>query len=64
MSNYRVTGYIEIGSTGETASYEVFIDDFTEVPNEMEVLHVLLETGDLQIINQTWEEVDEFGVGV
>ena len=62
--NYRVTGYIEIGSTGETASYEVFIDDFTEVPNEMEVLHVLLETGDLQIINQTWEEVDEFGVGI
>lgn len=62
--NYRVTGYIEIGSSGETASYEVFVEDFSEVPNEAEVLQVLLETGDLQIINQTWEAVDEFGVGI
>jgi hypothetical protein len=64
MSDYRVTGYIHMESTGEEADYDVIMEGFDELPDPNTILKYLIETGDIQIIPNTWEEVDEDGVGV
>ena len=64
MANYRVTGYIEMESTGEAANYDVIMENCDYPPSPMEIFDYLVSSGDIQIIEQTWEEVDEDGVGV
>jgi hypothetical protein len=64
MSNYRVTGYIHMESTGNESDYDVIMEGFDGIPDPITILTYLIETGDIQIIPLTWEEVDEDGVGV
>lgn len=58
MPMYRLNGDIFIQSTGESASYEVEIEA-DNLPSELDVLDFLMTTGDIQIIPQFWEEVNE-----
>ena len=64
MANYRVTGYINMESTMEAADYDVVMEDLDYPPSPMEIFDYLVSSGEIQIIEQTWEEVDEEGVGV
>ena len=59
MPNYLVTGTIHMESTGEEAMYEVEMEDWDHVPDDMSILEYLMETGDIQIIPSHWEEVEE-----
>jgi hypothetical protein len=42
-------------STREEASYD-FEDEFDYPPNEMDVLHRMMSTGEIQIIHEVTEE--------
>ena len=64
MSNYLVMGDIELESTGASATYEFIMEGGDFPPTAMEILDYMMQTGELQIIPQTWEEVDEDGVGI
>ena len=59
MSNYLVTGTIYIESTGESAMYEVEMEDWDDVPDPMSILEYLIEIGDIQIIPSHWEVVED-----
>ena len=64
MPNYLVSGTIHMESTGEEADYEVIMEDWDDVPSDLDILKHLIQVGDIQIIPSHWEEVDEDGVGV
>ena len=59
MPNYLVTGTIHMESTGEEAMYEVEMEDWDHVPDDMSILEHLIQSGDIQIIPSHWEEVEE-----
>lgn len=64
MANYLVMGDIELESTGQSATYEFVMENYDFPPNAMDILDYMMQVGELQIIQHTWEEVDEDGVGV
>lgn len=64
MSNYLVMGEVLMESTGQSASYEFVMEDYDYPPTANEVVDYIVNSGELQIIPQTWEEVDEDGVGI
>ena len=51
MPNYRVMGTIMLESTGEEADYD-FVESFDYPPTEMDVLHRMMATGEIQIIHK------------
>ncbi len=55
MTRYRLQGLIMLESTREEASYD-FEDEFDYPPNEMDVLHRMMSTGEIQIIHEVTEE--------
>ena len=59
MPNYLVGGTIHMESTGEEAMYEVEMENWDHVPDDMSILHYLIQSGDIQIIPSHWEEVEE-----
>ena len=59
MNNYLVSGTIHIESTGESAMYEVEMEDWDDVPDPMSILEYLIEIGDIQIIPSHWEVVED-----
>ena len=59
MPNYLVTGTIHMESTGEEAMYEVEMENWDHVPDDMSILEHLIEVGDIQIIPSHWEEVED-----
>lgn len=58
MPVYRVSGTIMLESTREEAryDYEVYFDG---KPNEMDILDDMIQSGEIQIIHETTEEVEE-----
>ena len=64
MADYRVTGYIHMESTRDEANYDVIMEYCDYPPSPMEIFDYLVSSGEIQIIEQTWEEVDKDGVGV
>ena len=58
MSEYEVQGYIHIEGTGEEAAYEFIMESDSE-PNEMDVLHHMIEVGIIQIFHRSSELVEE-----
>lgn len=49
--DYNVTGEIYMESTGQSAEFDIDMEwDGEHEPNAMDVLHWLMQTGDLQII--------------
>lgn len=54
--NYVVTGSILLESTREEASYE-FEMESEGCPSEMEILHYMMQTGEIQILHGATEEV-------
>ena len=68
MGVWNCRGEIYMESTGESASYDVDIDDLDidEEPDAMKVLYYLMNTGDLQIIPEEsiyvpdeWDEEED-----
>ena len=59
MPNYLVTGTIRLESTGEEAMYEVEMENWDHVPDDMSILEHLIEVGDIQIIPSHWEVVED-----
>jgi hypothetical protein len=51
MPNYRVMGRIMLESTRQEAEYD-FEDYFESLPDEMDVLNRMMQTGEIQIINE------------
>jgi hypothetical protein len=58
MPNYRLRGLIMLESTREEASYD-FEDEFDYPPTEMDVLNRMMNTGEIQIIHEITDEVEE-----
>jgi len=58
MPVYRVSGIIMLESTREEAryDYEVYFDG---KPNEIDILDDMIQSGEIQIIHQTTEEVED-----
>lgn len=56
MTNYLVSGTIMLESTREEASYE-FEMEWYDVPNEMDILMYMMQTGEIQIIHESTREV-------
>jgi hypothetical protein len=58
MPVYRVSGTIMLESTRDEAryDYEVYFDG---KPNEMDILDDMIQSGEIQILHETTEEVDE-----
>lgn len=57
MRNYRAVGTIMLEGQGSEADYDFDMEwhEFRE-PNEMDVLHYMMETGLIQIISESIEE--------
>ena len=58
MPMYRLQGLIMLESTREEASYD-FEDEFDYPPTEMDVLNRMMQSGEIQIIHEDTEELDE-----
>jgi uncharacterized protein (DUF1501 family) len=58
MPNYRLRGLIMLESTREEASYD-FEDYFDYAPTEMDVLNRMMNVGEIQIIHEITDEVEE-----
>jgi len=58
MPNYRLRGLIMLESTREEASYD-FEDYFDYPPTEMDVLNRMMNTGEIQIVHEITDEVEE-----
>ena len=58
MPVYRVSGIIMLESTREEAryDYEVYFDG---KPNEIDILDDMIQSGEIQIIHETTEEVED-----
>jgi hypothetical protein len=58
MPVYRVSGIIMLESTRDEAryDYEVWFDG---KPNEMDILNDMIQSGEIQIIHESTEEVEE-----
>lgn len=63
MRHYRMTGYIQIESSGEAAEYDFVMEwsDLVKEPTEMDVLNYMLSTGDIQIIHDSSVPSDSEG---
>lgn len=59
MPNYRVQGYIHMESTHQEADYDVVMENEDFPPDPITILEYLIASGDIQIIETTWEEVEE-----
>jgi hypothetical protein len=58
MPNYRLRGLIMLESTRQEAAYD-FEDEFDYPPTEMDVLNRMMNTGEIQIIHEITDEVEE-----
>ena len=58
MPYYRVQGVIMLESTGEEAEYD-YEQFFDSEPSEMDVLNDMIQSGEIQIIPSSVEEVEE-----
>jgi hypothetical protein len=58
MPNYRLRGIIMLESTREEALYD-FEDYFDYPPTEMDVLNRMMNVGEIQIIHEITDEVEE-----
>jgi uncharacterized protein (DUF1501 family) len=58
MPNYRLRGLIMLESTRQEAAYD-FEDYFDYAPTEMDVLNRMMNTGEIQIIHEITDEVEE-----
>jgi hypothetical protein len=56
MYKYLVSGTIMLESTREEASYE-FEMEAALPPDEMDILSYMMETGEIQILHESTEEV-------
>jgi hypothetical protein len=58
MPNYRLQGLIMLESTRQEAEYD-FEDYFDYPPTEMDVLNRMMNTGEIQIVHEITDEVEE-----
>jgi hypothetical protein len=58
MDEYRVSGYILLEGQGSEAEYDFVMEWDGDYPNEMDVLHYMMETGIIQIIHRDTEWID------
>jgi len=58
MPNYRLQGLIMLESTRQEAAYD-FEDYFDYPPTEMDVLNRMMNTGEIQIIHEITDKVEE-----